>query len=85
MRGPDWQMNYEFLEKRKDAIETAAGQALEWISYDDHASIHLNCESEADPKEKTDWKRQHQWIADSILKLHAAFDGNIQELERAQA
>ncbi len=43
---------------------------------------NFHCTLPADPKEKSDWCRQHKWIADCLNKMHEVFLPLVKELIR---
>jgi len=80
VRGPAWKDNFAYLSEQKTDIETSMGQELEWREWSDHASIGLNLH-DADPKNKAEWKRQHKWLSDNLMKLYSACCLHIEAVE----
>lgn len=58
---------FECLYEYKDVVEQELGYSLEW---ENQISIRLG---EVDPKEKSDWPRQHEWLSDKLNDMHRVF------------
>jgi hypothetical protein len=62
------------LKAQKDAIEKELGYPLEWEELPDRQArriaIYLN---DVDPEDKSDWPRQHEWLAKHLNDLHRVF------------
>jgi hypothetical protein len=62
------------LKAQKDAIEKELGYPLEWQELpekqDCRVAIILN---DVDPENRSDWPRQHEWLAKHLNDLHRVF------------
>ena len=70
------------LELKKDETERGLGYQLEWGDQKPGAS---ECRisyyfRDADPKDDSDWPRQHQWLAENLNKMHRAFEQQVRDL-----
>ena len=65
---------FECLYEYKDVVEQELGYSLDW---DKQISIRLG---EVDPKEKSDWPRQHEWLAEKLNDMYRVFADRIRSL-----
>jgi Domain of unknown function (DUF4268) len=70
------------LEDQKEDIERELGYKLEWEELPEgkqsRIAVYLN---DADPTDKADWPRQHEWLAKKINELHKVFAPRVNALE----
>jgi hypothetical protein len=70
------------LRRQKDAVEQELGYPLDWEELpsrrDCRVSSYLN---EVDPEDKTDWPRQHEWLAKRLNDMHRVFNHRVAELD----
>ena len=72
---------FESLRRDKDSIEKELGQALDWrdtMPKEREIAIYLR---DVDSNDKSDWPRQHQWLARRLNELYAVFSPRIQRLK----
>lgn len=80
-RGKSGKDNFRKLRDQRAQIEHAIGEHLIWQELPSQASSHVTLRmSDADPLDQTDWARQHQWLADRVVKFSAVFSVLCQEL-----
>jgi hypothetical protein len=65
---------FGLLERQKDEIERELGYPLEWEELPEgiqsRIAIYLK---DANPADRADWPRQHEWLAKRINELHKVF------------
>jgi len=82
--GPDKKAHFHFLENEcKQKIEAAVGFKLDWRELPEGKESHLEVFLDADPANRTDWSRQHQWLKDTLEKLHKVISPIIKRLDAA--
>lgn len=82
IKGDDAREYHDLLELEKDEIEQKLGYQLEWgdqlpTSRDRRISHYLH---NTDPKDESDWPRQHEWLAKHLNKMHRAFEQQVRDL-----
>jgi Domain of unknown function (DUF4268) len=69
------------LTQQKAEIERDLGFALDWdelpAGKDSRISISLDG---ADPENKTDWARQHEWLAKQLLEMRRGLKDRVRAL-----
>jgi hypothetical protein len=74
----------QLFDQRQD-IESALGKSLAWEELpqglDSRIAIYLE---DSDPENKSDWPRQHQWLADWLNNLHRVFAPRVRMLDATQ-
>lgn len=70
----------ESLMRDRDAIERDLGYFLKWSSFSRDCRISLGM-TDVNPADKTDWPRQHDWLAKRLLDLRRAFSSRVVALE----
>ena len=66
---------FDLLKRDKDEIEREFGRPLEW-----REPTKTICLENADPKDETDWPRQHKWLADRLNAMHRVFAPRVNQL-----
>ncbi len=70
------------LREQKDDVEKELGFPLEWEELparrDNRIAVYLD---PADPEDRENWTRQHEWLAKSINDLHRVFAGRVKALD----
>jgi len=73
---------FGLLKRQKDEIEQELGPPLEWeelpMRQDSRISSSLD---NADPTDKSDWSRQHQWLAKRLNDMHRVFAPRVKQLD----
>lgn len=73
---------FGLLEAQKDAVERELGYVLEWEKLpegrDSRVSIYLDG---ADPEDREEWTRQHDWLAQRLNDMHRVFARRVRELD----
>ena len=80
--GEEAKQRLRFLEQQKDEIERELGLSLEWGDESPTARdsrIACYCR-DVDPDDKSDWPRQHRWLAKHLNDMHRAFARRVGEL-----
>ena len=75
--------NYKLLEdKYKVKIEQQVDIKLNWRELPDAKESQIVAEPlKADPKDQSDWARQHEWLKETIEKLHRVLAPIIKQLD----
>ena len=73
---------FDGLAQEKTAIENELGEALNWRRMEGkkEGKIVLSLE-QADPENRSDWDRQHQWLQNYVEKFDKIFRNRIQNLD----
>ena len=73
---------FHLLRRQKDAIERELSGDLKWqelpAANSSRIAIFLN---DADPRDESDWRRQHQWLAARLNELHRVFANRVRALD----
>ena len=77
---------YKILEtKYKSQIEQQIKKPLNWRELPDAKESQIVAESlKADPKNQNDWKRQHQWLKETIETFHRILSPIVRKLDLAE-
>lgn len=72
---------FYLLREQREAIETELGYKLDWDDLpggrDTRISITMD---HVNPEDRTDWPRQHEWLAQHVNDLHRAFASRVRAL-----
>ena len=70
------------LERDRDQVEHELGYKLEWGDQSPTArDRRIGCKlRDADPKEESDWSRQHEWLATHLKDLYGVFVERVRSL-----
>jgi hypothetical protein len=80
---------YELLKARQTAIEKKifaglgkefSGSSLEWEPRPNAAESWILIRRNADPRNRTDWRNQHEWLAEFLERFYDVFKGEIHAL-----
>lgn len=71
--GPNSREWFERLEEKKSEIENKLGFELNWDPLEGKQSCRINIVIDADPTDRDDWTRQHEWIIEKRQEFEAAF------------
>ncbi len=83
IKGEDAEDYLDSLMQKKDEIERELGYELEWgdqkaaASHDRRISHYLH---NTDPRNKSDWPHQHEWLVEHLNKMHRAFAQRVRDL-----
>ena len=82
IRGKDAKRHLALLEQQKEEIERELGSSLEWgvESRTARDSIVACYYRDVDPDDKSDWPRQHKWLAQHLNDLHGVFSQRVRDL-----
>ena len=73
---------FHLLREQRDDVEQKFGFSLEWEELPDRQDSRIAVYREqADPEDREDWARQHEWLAKSLNDLHGAFAGRVKALD----
>jgi hypothetical protein len=62
--GNDAKTSFGLLKIQKAEVEKELGYPLEWEELPDAQACRIACYlNDVDPEDKTDWPRQHEWLA----------------------
>lgn len=73
--------HYKSLYAQKDAIERELGEPLDWQELPNKKESRVDIRlDEVDPKNRSDWPRQHAWFREKLEKLHRVLCPRIKAL-----
>lgn len=73
---------FSLLEDQKAAIEQEIGYALDWEALPDKRDCRIAIRlAETDAEDRSDWPRQHRWIAERLNDFHRVFSRRVRLLE----
>jgi hypothetical protein len=82
MTGPYAKPHYYLLEEQKDEIEAELGFPLMWRELPTKIASRLTLRKpDTDPKKKSDWPEQHQWLLEKLERVHNVFSPRILALD----
>lgn len=65
---------FGLLENERPAIEQELGYELQWEQLPERRDSRVSiCFDNADPEDKEDWLRQHDWLAQRLNEMHRVF------------
>lgn len=72
---------FGLLEEQKEKIDQELGQLLEWAEQPHGIESRIfSCLENADPRDESDWPRQHQWLAGRLNKMYEVFAPHLRNL-----
>ena len=73
---------FGLLRNQKAEIEKELGYPLEWEELPDARDCRIACYlNDADPADRADWPRQHEWFAKRLNEMHRVFAPRVRGLE----
>jgi Domain of unknown function (DUF4268) len=79
---PEAKIYYYLLQQQCETIEGEAGYRLDWAELpegqDSRIAVYL---PDADPEDRSDWGRQHQWLAARLNDFHRVFGRRVRLLD----
>ena len=70
------------LREQRRSIERELGYALAWEEKPGRKKIRIFVGlNDADPHDRKDWPRQHQWLAERLNDIYRVFYGRVQALD----
>ena len=73
---------FRLLERQKDEVEKDLGYELEWEELPENKKSRIwVCLDDVDPGDRSDWPRQHKWLAEKMNEMHRVFHDRIKELD----
>lgn len=81
LSGPDAKTHFKLLHANKQQIEEGCGTKFEWRELPGKKESHIVLQLEgADPGDRADWPRQHQWLKDTLDLFHRAYAQRVKSL-----
>lgn len=81
LAGPHAKAHFGLLKAQREEIERELGHPLEWEEFpqqqDSRISVYL---SDVYPEDRSEWPRQHEWLAKRLNELHRVFAPRISVL-----
>ena len=71
---------FGLLEQQKNEIEEEL-EPLEWHELPGGKESKICCVEPADPTDRSDWSRQHEWLAERLNRMHEVFSPRVKELD----
>ena len=82
LRGPDAKPHFHLLEGDRADIEEEIGAELEWEETDERKQNYISLSlDDADPGDRQDWNRQHQWLCEQLETFHKVFSPRVKALD----
>ncbi len=82
LSGPDAKAHFKLLEADKEKIEHAAHVTFEWRELPDKKESHIVLQLEgADPANRADWTRQHEWLKQTLDLFQRVFALRVKSLD----
>jgi hypothetical protein len=85
LSGGNAKAHFGLLKQQKEAIERELGYALEWEELpegqDSRIASYLN---DADPEDRADWPRQHEWLTKRLNDMRRVFGDRVKTLDADQ-
>ena len=83
--GPDARAFFGLLKQQKEQIEQQLGSPLIWDEQPNRAERRIQIMlRDTDPTNRSDWPRQHQWLAERLEALYRAFAPRVKGLNAAE-
>ncbi|MEQ8827702.1 MAG: DUF4268 domain-containing protein [Parvibaculum sp.] len=80
--GPNAEAYFRALENDREAIEVELGYALTWEALPGRRACRIAAYLDnVDPEDKTQWPRQHEWLAGKLNDLHRVLAPRIKTLD----
>ena len=80
--GEDGGPHFHLLEGDRVDIEEEIGSELEWRENPGRREKHIRLFLyDADPEDRQDWNRQHQWLCEKLEAFYNAFSERVQTLD----
>jgi len=81
LRGDNAKAFFGLLRRQQEAVERELGFPLDWQELPDGQDSRISVSLDAaNPKDTSDWKRQHEWLAEKLNDLHRVFSRRLKEL-----
>lgn len=81
LTGKDAKSNFDQLHSKRIEIEEKFGAKLDWQRLPEKQDCRICYVLEnADLNDQQDWKRQHDWLASVLCRLHVAFATHVRNL-----
>ncbi len=86
MDGPERMAHYHLLHDRhREEIEKKIPQKLEWRELPDRKESQvITYLNDADPTDKNDWPRQHNWLKETLELFNKVFRPIVKELDASE-
>ena len=71
---------FDTWKSQREEIEADFTEPLTWKELQPPRNYHIQIDLHADPVDRNDWRRQHGWLSDRLLKLYSTFHSKVNEL-----
>jgi hypothetical protein len=82
LEGANAKAIFHLLLKQKAEIERDLGFALDWQKLPLRKASRIARSYDADPENKADWARQHEWLAEQLIEMHRVLAPRVRALPR---
>ena len=86
LQGEHAKAHFSLLHGQKEAIESEAGEQLEWRLLPDNKESQINLyRHDTDPSNRDSWEEQHRWLLEKLDLFHSIFSDRIKSLDASEA
>lgn len=79
--GDDAEAHFHLLKQQKDAVEKRLGYELDWEELPKRQQCRISSYlNSTNTEDKSDWPRQHEWLAERLNSMHSAFSQLVKNL-----
>lgn len=82
IQGAQAKPHFAQLLQQKDTIEAEIGYPLNWEELPEGSDSRIAVVLKADPEDRSDWPRQHEWLAKRLNDIHRVFSGRVRSLRQ---
>ncbi len=85
LQGPERMAHYLLLHDRyREQVEGDISQELEWRELPDGKESQIITYLDANPTDRNDWRRQHEWLKQTLETFHRVFAPIVKELDASE-
>jgi Domain of unknown function (DUF4268) len=82
LTGTSAKAHFGLLKRQQEAIERELGYSLKWEELPAGQDCRISAElNGADPDDKADWPRQHEWLAKRLNDMRRVFGRRVSALD----
>ena len=81
LAGEDGGSHFYLLKRDEIDIQGEIGSELEWRENPGRKEKHIRLFYDADPEDRQDWNRQHEWLCEQLETFHRIFSPRVEVLD----